>query len=334
MSSSDLDGSDETGEGYFASVSDLMVGILFVFLLMLTIFALNFRDEEDNQKVAYKQYLAAKQEAEAEKKQADQEKKRAEEARAEANNARIDEEKATQKAIQAEKKADEQRLANEDLKLLLRKATEMLERDAEERQSSRNRLILSLEKTLRDRNIQVSVDPNSGILRLSGDLLFDTGKSNLKDEARQTVMVLAEVLGKILPGYSSGGIRSNCPQDSGPILETLLVEGHTDHQPYKKAPGNQSQELNDRLSTERALTVFQELWQSGTGLDGLRNADQLALLGFSGYGDRRPLADAQGLTEADYKKNRRIDLRFVLTPKTSDEFRELKNRIDKVLETQ
>ena len=33
------------GEGYFASVSDLMVGVLFVFLLMLTILALNFRDD-------------------------------------------------------------------------------------------------------------------------------------------------------------------------------------------------------------------------------------------------------------------------------------------------
>jgi len=34
---------DEEGDGYFASVSDLMVGILFVFLLMLTVFALNYR---------------------------------------------------------------------------------------------------------------------------------------------------------------------------------------------------------------------------------------------------------------------------------------------------
>ena len=33
-------------EGYFASVSDLMVGILFVFLLMLTVFALNYRVAE------------------------------------------------------------------------------------------------------------------------------------------------------------------------------------------------------------------------------------------------------------------------------------------------
>jgi len=50
------DTSDEDGEGYFASVSDLMVGILFVFLLMLTVFALNFREAEDKQKIEMSKY--------------------------------------------------------------------------------------------------------------------------------------------------------------------------------------------------------------------------------------------------------------------------------------
>jgi hypothetical protein len=66
------------------------------------------------------------------------------------------------------------------------------------------------------------------------------------------------------------------------------LEGHTDHQPYRDAQGKLSSLGNDRLSTERALAVFEELWQSRTGLDVLRNTDQLALLGFSGYGDVGP----------------------------------------------
>ena len=41
------DAHEDDGEGYFASISDLMVGILFVFLMMLTVFALNLRDSED-----------------------------------------------------------------------------------------------------------------------------------------------------------------------------------------------------------------------------------------------------------------------------------------------
>jgi chemotaxis protein MotB len=39
---------DEGGEGYFASISDLMVGILFVFLLMLTVFALSYAQPKDD----------------------------------------------------------------------------------------------------------------------------------------------------------------------------------------------------------------------------------------------------------------------------------------------
>ncbi len=61
MSAVGLDGSEEGGEGYFASVSDLMVGILFVFLLMLTVFALNFRDTEDEQKVARDELIKQQQ---------------------------------------------------------------------------------------------------------------------------------------------------------------------------------------------------------------------------------------------------------------------------------
>ena len=319
-SSADLDGSDETGEGYFASVSDLMVGVLFVFLLMLTVFALNFRDAEDQQTIEYAKYQAAKQEAEEAKRQADMATKAAEEA--------------SRRAEEASRRADAQQRANEDLKKLLREAADQLERDAEERQVARRHLIETLQKALSDRNIDVVADPNAGLLRVSGDLLFESGSSVLRDEARQTVKVLAQVLGKVLPCYADGGVRTDCPQDSRPILEAVLVEGHTDHQPYRDAQGKLSSLGNDHLSTERALAVFEELWQSRTGLDLLRNTDQLALLGFSGYGDRRPLADAQGSTEVDYKRNRRIDLRFVLTPKASSEFEELRKRIDTVLKAQ
>lgn len=41
----------EAGEGYFASISDLMVGILFIFLLMLTVFAISYADEDKDKKI-------------------------------------------------------------------------------------------------------------------------------------------------------------------------------------------------------------------------------------------------------------------------------------------
>jgi flagellar motor protein MotB len=54
---------EEEGEGYFASVSDRMVGILSVFLLMLTVFALNYREAEESQEDRRKELESAQREA-------------------------------------------------------------------------------------------------------------------------------------------------------------------------------------------------------------------------------------------------------------------------------
>src|SRR5689334_6171067 len=43
---------EEAGEGYFASVSDLMVGVLFIFLLMLAVFAINYADQDKEAEIA------------------------------------------------------------------------------------------------------------------------------------------------------------------------------------------------------------------------------------------------------------------------------------------
>ncbi len=94
---------------------------------------------------------------------------------------------------------------------------------------------------------------------------------------------------------------------------------------------NDSELRNDRLSTERALNVFKEIRKVRPSLDGLRNAEKQSLLGFSGYGPRRPLPDALGSTQADYQKNRRIDLRFVLAARTSDELSRLQVQIRQAL---
>lgn len=310
MSTIDLDSTDEGGEGYFASVSDLMVGVLFVFLLMLTVFALNFRDAEDAQKVKLQDLIEQKQKT-----------KEAED-RALA---------ATQRAERAEAEAHAQEAANKTLRGLLVQAVAQLKRDIELRQNMRTQLLSSLEKTLTDQGIEVKIDPESGILRLSGDILFDKDQFGLKTSALHAVNVLGSALSNVLPCYTVIESRAGCGTKTSPILDAVLVEGHTDRQVYKTKTALESQEMNDRLSTERALSVFKVLWQGRFGLEKLRNDDNLALLGFAGYGDRRPLPDALGNTRSDYERNRRIDLRFVLSPRTSEEFEKLRIQIDQAL---
>lgn len=287
---------EEGGEGYFASISDLMVGVLFVFLLMLTVFALNFRDAEDDQTVRRQEL-----------------------------------EKAQAEVMHQRKIADAKEAENQELRQLLVDAVAQLEKDIELRQRLRSELLQSLEQKLDTLGVQVAVDTRSGILRLSGDLLFETGQSAYRPEAGETVRLLAVVLGEILPCYAEGAAGALCPEPT-PILETVLVEGHTDRQPYRRLTIAESQSRNDELSTQRALAVFKTLRQSAPMIETLRTSDGLPLLGVSGYGERRPLADALGDEPRHFERNRRIDIRFVLSSRTTEELERLRAQIRAVME--
>jgi len=310
----------EGGEGYFASISDLMVGVLFVFLLMLTVFALNFRDAEEEQQVQRSIYEQALRDLEAARVEA---RRQEEIARQEAENARAQQAIAQREAENARQKEAE----NGRLRDLLEKAVAQLERDIESRQVLRVEMLQSLEKALTARGVRVRVDTRSGVLRLSGDLLFETGQADYRAEAGETVRILAEALADILPCYAAGASGERCEA----ILETVLVEGHTDRQPYRGMSPAQSQAANDDLSARRALAVFKSLRQTRPLLGELRSSDDLPLLGVSGYGERRPLPDSGGDTALEFERNRRIDVRFVLTSRTSGEIERLREQIRQVL---
>ena len=197
---------DSAGEGYFASASDLMVGILFVFLLMLTVFALNFRDAEDDQKVERKKYQLALEQVELEK-------TRAELAEGQAKIA------AARAAVQS--------VENERLRHLLESAVARLQQDIQDRAEARNRLLTSMQQSLAARGVKVSIEPTSGVLRLSEDLLFDLGEASIRKDRFTTITALADVLSQVLPCFGQGGDRTGCDAHTLPILETVLVEGHT-----------------------------------------------------------------------------------------------------------
>ena len=314
--SSSAVGSEEVGEGYFASVSDLMVGVLFVFLLMLTVFALNFRDAEQAQTVEREKYEQALRDL-------DQQTRKAKD---EAEKARAAQEEAERQEASARRQAEE----NQRLQDLLRRVRAQIQQVIDDRTAARALLLASLKQALHERQIEVAIDPASGVLRLSGDLLFPSSSASLSPRARLTVQTLAEVMAKNLPCYAGNGPAEGCAK-AETVLETVLVEGHTDRQGFKDLDAAGSQDRNDRLSADRALAVFLEMRRFQPPLDLLRNGMNLPLLGVSGYGERRPRADVACNGESDCPGNRRIDLRFVLSARTSDEVQRMLNDIDKAL---
>lgn len=126
---------------------------------------------------------------------------------------------------------------------------------------------------------QVEVDFNAQyvLLTLNGALLFDSGKS----EIRQDAYPLIDKIGAILSNYDSN------------IIE---IEGHTDNVPIS----NDKYENNNVLSMYRALSVA----------DYIRNITDLdsSLLKSSGRGEYVPIAD--NATQEGRARNRRVEIKI------------------------
>ncbi|MBO5302612.1 MAG: flagellar motor protein MotB [Lachnospiraceae bacterium] len=125
---------------------------------------------------------------------------------------------------------------------------------------------------------QVEVDFNAQyvLLTLNGALLFDSGKS----EIRQDAYPLVDKIGAILNTYTSN------------IIE---IEGHTDNVPIS----NEKYKNNDVLSMYRALNVA----------DYIRSKTELnpGLLKSSGRGEYVPVAD--NATPEGRARNRRVEIK-------------------------
>lgn len=319
-SSIDSDGA-QAGDGYFASISDLMVGILFVFLLMLTVFALNLRD---TQQIELERYQQLQERANQLQEEARREKERAERERAEALRQQAE-------AARSAGEAHRLRERNETLRVKLGEATSRLQAEVRQREAAREDLLNRLADGLRARGVSFRIDQQSGVLRLSEDVPFETGRSDLTERTRRTTQILADVLSQTLPCFSNVNERRGCQSTDRPVLEAVFVEGHTDRQSFQNMTREQSQRENDRLSAARALTVFAELRKLQPSLEGLQNVAGQPLLAVSGYGERRPIPGALGDDERDLTLNRRIDIRFVLSARTSGDLQRFIDDIERML---
>ena len=226
---------EEEEESYFISMADMMVGLLFVFIILLLYFALQFRQTTDA--------LAG---------------------------------------------------ANQTRTLILK----------------------TLEKQLKDRGLKVTIDTDTGVLRLPEDVLFDKGQSVLTPQGRAAVGIVATEMAKVLPCYTFGVPRSaGCPS-SPHRIDALFVEGHTDKDPMAGAKDNLD------LSVERATNTYRALKATEPLLAEMRNlpageGEPLPILSVSGYGPDRPVDP--GDSDAAKAKNRRIDLRFLMvTPRAPE----------------
>jgi chemotaxis protein MotB len=300
---------EQENEGYFASVSDLMVGILFIFLLLLAIFAANYQDDD-----VVPRGLLDRCEKKAHQFQ-----------------------EALAEAVKALEELNDNILTINSVKARIAGIEAELTRQDDSTRLAEKKLLTAIQKSIDAQNANLApqdqvvfeIDESAAVLRLTDAIPFASQKSELNEKAMQTVHILADVLAEILPCYLPQSANKSCSYAGGALLETVLIEGHTDAKPWRRdhipMTADESKRLNDELSSARALSVLSEMGVSKPELEGLKNNENLPVFGISGYGQRR----LRNYTEDS--PNRRIDVRFILYPDNSLAMRPMLDDINKML---
>jgi flagellar motor protein MotB len=285
-------------EGYLASVSDLMVGLLFLFIILLMAFGLNFREAQSKADLKINELAEERDLIELER--------------------------------DALMRAQEMLVARQQELLREREETEEERDQLEEitetfsnRNAARRAMLENIQSLLGRRNIEVNIVPENGVVRLPEDMLFDTGSDTLRKEAEPALRALAEVLARVLPCHALtlDQIGPDCNSRGAGLIETVLIEGHTDTRPIA---GGRFEDNWD-LGARRGTSVFTRLVELQPTLNTITNKKGEALLGVSSYEARRPVLDND--TDEAYRLNRRIDIRFLISAPTDQELRSIADQM-------
>jgi chemotaxis protein MotB len=211
----------------------------------------------------------------------------------------VDVETLTQKLL--EEGTEKERLSA-DVDELKRAVTEYQARAAQlERIRGRFEVLRDKLQRLTKLGLKVEVRHNRMVISLPGDVLFPSGKDQLRDGGKDVLMAVADV------------IRN----DQQLADRFFQVAGHTDAQPLNGGPFKD----NWGLSAMRARTVLVFLISKADARDGGGGLDPTHLHA-AGYGETDPVAPNE--TPAEREKNRRVEL--VLMPNV-EEMLDLKSLI-------
>jgi chemotaxis protein MotB len=185
--------------------------------------------------------------------------------------------KATGQAGDLSKQADEQR------RLIDRLKREKEQLDAiKARFDQLKRKLESLTRL----GLNVTVRNNRMVIQLPGDLLFESGRTDLKADGRNMLEQVAEVIGK----------------DAGLASRTYQVAGHTDNKPYG---GQHIDNWGLSLMRAREVTVYLTGVKGAPGKKGGGGLDAKRWSA-AGYGENDPITPND--TDDNRRKNRRVEL--------------------------
>jgi len=364
-----MDNSEESGD-YFVSMTDMMVGVLFVFIIIVSYFVLELQKSLD--KVAKKEEVVLLSTHEKVVKDFELEVITLE--KTEKEQAVVIDEQVVeiqkkivvidQQVVEIEKKAavidekifvikkktvviDEQQIAINMKEIVITKLEEEIEKlrrnswqiYAAAANNKRSEIIQAISAVLVKEGIEFKADPKVGVIRLEGDGLFNTGSSNLKARkgAVNRISILAKALYENLECYSLHKENENLKLPKGFNScnpEHVFIEAVyvEGHSDSDGFTGKlrDGSRNNLELSARRATNTYAQMTVAQHLLPAIVNPLGQQALSTAAYGAQRPVVDNSN--NLNKSLNRRIDLRFVMYLPESDEARrKLQREVGKLL---
>lgn len=275
---------EEGGPDYFASMTDMVVGVLFVFIIMVAYFAFQISNEDSVPLSLY--------EAELEK-----------------NKALVVEVDRLELKVEV--------LEEEVLRLMqLLKEKDPVVAYIESAAAARDDIVNDVIKDLRNHDIDAKSYQN-GVITISGKGLFANSRSDLASVfgAEQRVEKLSNILVDRISCNVLGTklIRAdyNDCNPSHAFIESIYIEGHTDNVPITNGRVLRDGSRNNlELSARRATNTYGKMVFYRQDALQMTNPAKQQVLSVAAYGKQRPIDGNE--TRSGRQNNRRIDIRFVM----------------------
>ncbi|MBQ7372815.1 MAG: OmpA family protein [Blautia sp.] len=287
------------GFNIWRSYSDMMAGVLLLFVLIMcvTLFqaqksydeSLQERDEKIRLQEEYTAELLAQQMELDEKN-----------GQLQTQSEQLDKQQVLLAELAAQLKEQEAKLAAQEAQLSaqqtdLDEKTQLLvsqQQKIDKIIGVKAEVVESLQQEFRNNDVNVNIDAQTGALILDANVMFDVNQSELTDEGRAT-------LAQVLPIYCKVLLQ----EEHLPYLAEIIIDGYTDND------GDYAYNLE--LSQRRSLAVADYLLETQydylTGDEAQKLEDYLTV---NGHSMSNPILDADGNVDKD--ASRRVEVKFRL----------------------
>lgn len=189
-----------------------------------------------------------------------------------------------QKTISLSEKEDELNAKSLELKGSQEKIDQIIGVKAE--------VVEALKKEFEKNDTEVSIDPETGAMVLSSNVMFGYNENVLTEEG-------IEVLGEVLPVYC----KVLLSEEYLPSVAEIIIDGYTDT--------DGTYEYNLALSQKRSLAVANHLLDIAEEFLEEEDVEELKKkLTVNGHSMNNPVLDENG--EVDMEKSRRVEVKFRL----------------------